>query len=122
MPKQPEITGARFGRITVGKKTYEHDVYIRADGEVKKRKKSIARAVYGSSHSIGPGELKKVCKGDPEIVFVGLGQSGLAELTEEAHEFLRARNIAFCALPTPQAVEAYNESTQRKAALIHVTC
>ena len=122
MARHPEITRSSFGEITVGKKTYEHDVYIRADGEVKKRKKSIAKAAYGTGHMIGPGELKKVCKGAPEVVFVGLGQSGLAELTREGQQFLRARGIALCALPTPQAVEAYNESRQRKAALIHVTC
>ena len=118
----PEITRARFGEITVGKKTYAHDVAIAVDGKVKKRKKALAKELYGSSHTIGPKELEKVCRGGPAVLLVGTGHSGQAELNEEAQRYLSQRSIECQSLPTPEAAEAYNRCKERKAALIHVTC
>jgi glucokinase len=118
----PDIIGTKFGEVTVGSKTHERDIYITVDGRVKKRKKAIAKERYGSSHVIGPEELGAVCKGGPEVLFIGAGHSGRVELNEEGQRFLAQRMIEFHALPTPEIVDAYNESKQRKAALIHVTC
>ena len=101
---------------------YEKDVWILADGAVKKRKKKLAKEVYGTSHRIGPDELAKVCRGKPEIVFVGTGQQGVAELTAEVREYLEKQGINYAVLPTPQIVASYNQCTKRKAALIHITC
>ena len=36
---KPEIEATQFGSIIIDGKTFEHDVIIRMDGEVKKRKK-----------------------------------------------------------------------------------
>jgi len=118
----PELAGAGFGEIIVDQQTHSRDIYIFVNGKVKKRKKELARKLYGSSHRIGPKELERVCQGGPEIVFIGTGQSGLAELTEDGRRYLRRRSIEYEALPTPKAIEAYNNSDQRRAALIHVTC
>ena len=122
MANYPKIKETEFGHITVGGKTYDYDIRILADGKVKKRKKSLAKEAYGTSHKIGPKELDKVCKGDPEVLFIGTGQSGFVELTDEGQQFLQERGIKFQSLPTPQIIEPYNGSRQRKAALIHVTC
>lgn len=122
MAAYPQITGTRFGEITVGGQTYEHDVYVLADGRVKKRKKKLAKRAYGTSHKIGPDELAKVCEGDPQAVFLGTGQYGVAELTDDGERFLRDRDVAWRAMPTPQAIRAYNDCSAAKAALLHVTC
>jgi len=122
MPEYPEIASTSFGQITVGAKTYGHDIYLLADGKVKKRKKRLAKAAYGTSHRIGPDELERVCQGGPEVLFIGTGQYGAVKLTEEGREFLRQRGVECCALATPQAIGAYNDCRQPKAALIHVTC
>ena len=122
MPKYPRIARTSFGEVTVGGKTHDRDIYILADGTVKKRKKSLAKEAYGTSHKIGPGELAKVCKGSPDVLFIGTGQYGAVELTVEGQEFLRRRDIAWQAAATPQVIEAYNDCQDRKAALIHVTC
>ncbi|MBN2474021.1 MAG: ROK family protein [Pirellulales bacterium] len=121
-PEYPHIIGTEFGKITVGRKTYSRDIYIRADGKVKKRDKATAKAVYGSSHTVGPEELEKVCRGGLEMLFVGAGQSGQLSLNEDARRYLSRRSIQCAVLPTPKAAEAYNKSKQRRAALIHVTC
>lgn len=121
-PKYPELRRTGSGEVTVGRKAYSRDVYVLVDGKVKKRKKSLARQECGAAHHIGPKELERVCKGGPEVLFVGTGQLGRIELTEEAQRYLQQRAIECRALPTAEAVEAYNASKQRKAALIHVTC
>lgn len=121
-PKYPAVAWKRFGEVTVGKETYARDIYLLVDGRVKKRKKALAKQSYGDSHTVGPEELEKVCKGGPEIVFVGTGESNHLGLNEEARRFLQQRSIQFETLPTPQAIEAYNKAERRKAALLHVTC
>jgi len=102
--------------------TYDKEVCVRADGEVKKRKKRVAKEVYGTSHKIGPDELARICKGKPKIVFIGTGQQGVAELTEEGRRYLETHKIDYAALPTPEIVASYNNCEKRKAALIHVAC
>ncbi|MBC8217590.1 MAG: hypothetical protein H8E73_03930 [Planctomycetes bacterium] len=119
---QPQIVETSFGKITVDKTTYEKDIYIFANGEIKKRKKSLAREVYGTSHKIGPAELKKLCKGRPRKVFIATGQSGLLELTEEGHRYLAEHGIEVQTLSTPELIDAFNKCEKRKAALIHVAC
>jgi len=121
-PDYPQIAPPGFGQITIAEKSYGHDIYISVRGKVKKRSKSLAKQLYGSSHTVGPEELEKVCKGGPEVLFVGTGHSGLVELTEEARRYLDQRSIKCEALPTPKAAAAYNKSPRRKAALMHVTC
>jgi hypothetical protein len=121
-PKYREIVGTSFGEVIIGRKTYSRDVCIRVDGKVRKRNKALAKEVYGTSHKIGPKELVKVCRGGPEVLFVGTGHSGQIEVTEEAKQYLSQRAIELRAVPTPEVAEAYNKSDQRKAAVIHVTC
>jgi hypothetical protein len=121
-PRYPELAPAEDGGITVSRKTYARDIFIRADGRVKPRKKAVAKKLHGSAHRIGPEELEKVCVGGPEALFIGTGQCGQMELTEEARRYLTQRLIEWSALPTPEALAAYNRFKQRKAALIHVTC
>ena len=71
---------------------------------------------------MGPKELEKVCQGGPEVLFIGAGREGRLELTDDARRYLSHRSIKCQILPTPAAVEAYNNSSERKAAIIHVTC
>ena len=122
MYTHPQIIETSFGKITVDRNTYDKDIYIFANGEIKKRKKSLAREVYGTSHKIGPAELRKLCKGHPRKVFIGTGQSGLLELTEEGHQYLAQHGIEVQTLPTPELIEPFNKCEKHKAALIHVNC
>jgi len=121
-PVYAEIRAARFAELGVGSATFDRDVYVRVDGKVKKRKKALAKEEYGSSHVVGPKELAKVCRGGPEVLFVGRGHSNQLELAEEAQRFLAQRAIECRALSTPEAAQAYNQSTRRRAALMHATC
>lgn len=59
---RPRIDGTAFGSITVNGTVFEHDVIIRPDGQVKKRKKKLSSAVYGTSHTISRQEARYVYK------------------------------------------------------------
>jgi hypothetical protein len=45
-----EVESTTFGTITMGGKTYEHDVVVRLSGDVAKRKKKLSKKYYGTSH------------------------------------------------------------------------
>jgi hypothetical protein len=49
---KPNIDSTTFGSITIEGTDFEHDVIIRLDGEVKKRKKKLSKAMYGTSHIV----------------------------------------------------------------------
>ena len=42
---KPHIDGTKFGSITVEGETYDHDIVIQLDGEVKKRKIVLMKAM-----------------------------------------------------------------------------
>ena len=106
----------------MGDKQYKDDVYITVNGKVKKIEEIAAQQATGFPHQIGARELEIVCKGGPEILFVGAGTCGQMEMGEDAGRFLDTRSIKFKILPNAKAAESYNKSKRRRAALMHVTC
>ncbi len=106
----------------MGRKSYDSDVYIMVNGEVKKRKKKLASEEHPTSHVLGTEELQKVCAGGPEVLFVGTGSDAKVNLTDEAQRYLNHRSIECRALPSPKIAAAYNKCRKRKAAVIHVNC
>jgi glucokinase len=121
-PTYPEIVRFSFGEIVVGKKAYDHDISISVGGKVKSRDKVLARQDGENLHAIGLKEIEEVCKGGPEVLFVGCTKANEISLSEQAQRFLSQRSIRCEILPAVQLVEVYNKSKARKAALIHVTC
>lgn len=122
LPEYPKIGDATLGELVVGKKTFSTDVTIRVDGKVKKRKQAQVKLRHGTMHVLDAVEVRKLCRGGPEVIFVGTGHSSQLHLDEEARQFLGRRLIKVELLPTPQFAQAYNACSARKAALIHVTC
>ena len=118
----PIIQSIKFGEVTIDDKTYTRDLYIRADGSIKRRKKKLAKELYGTSHSIGPEELKILCKKKPEILIIGTGHDGCAGLTKKASAFLQKQAVGYELLPSPEAVQLYNRTNKKKALLLHLTC
>ena len=116
------IGNVGFGEITVGRKVYDCDITISVAGKVKKRNQKLAKRLYGTSHTVGSKEVAKLCRGGPEMLFVGAGKAGQVQLTDDALRFLAQRSIQCEILPTVKAVDGYNKSKRRKAALFHVTC
>jgi hypothetical protein len=117
-----KIDSTEFGSITIGGKTYEHDVLIDLSGDVSKRKKKLSKKVYGTSHTISREEAEYVYQKGCEELILGTGQFDNVRLSPEAAEYLKKKDCPVTAMPTPQAIRAYNKSKARKIGLFHVTC
>ena len=117
-----QINGTRFGSITIDGKTYKHDVIIRRSGSVKKRRKRLSKAIYGTSHIVSKREAKHVMEKGARLLIVGAGQEGQLKLSPEAKDYIEKKGCAVLLLPTPEAMRAFNKARSRTIGLMHVTC
>jgi hypothetical protein len=117
-----KINKYNFGSIVIDGKEYVRDVLILTDGTIKEREPSKAGF---SSHKITWGDIAKIANGQPQVIVIGTGASGLAKLSLDAGIKLRKANLNLLVLSSSQAVDKFNQLTQegkRVAALIHITC
>lgn len=119
---KPKIDATRFGSITIAGEKLRHDVVIRPDGTVKKRKKKLSKAVYGTSHTLSLAEAEDVYQAGAEHLIIGTGQTGLVTLSPEAEAFFQEKGCGVDLLPTPKAIRAWNEAQGAVIGLFHVTC
>ena len=117
-----EIERTSFGTITIGVKTYEHDVLIRLSGEVAKRKKKLSKKHYGTSHVLSKDEAKFVFEKGCEQLILGSGQYGNVHLSAEAEAYFVKKGCSVLLQPTPEAIHTFNGSHAKKIGLFHVTC
>ena len=73
---KPSIDKTKFGSITIEGDVFEHDVLILHDGKVRKRKKKLSKAIYGTSHTISLDEAKYIYDEDEDAdrLIIGTGQ------------------------------------------------
>ncbi|MGD0184048.1 MAG: MTH938/NDUFAF3 family protein [Roseiarcus sp.] len=116
------IDATEFGSITVDGKTYDHDVIIRLSGKVEKRRKRLSKQQYGTSHVISKEEAKFVFEDGCDLLIVGAGQEGNVRLSPEASAYFDKKRCHVLLEPTPEAIRTFNRSSERKVALMHVTC
>ena len=114
-----------FGSITIDGKTYNYDVEVRWTGEVLKWWR-------GESHIIDFEDLKRAMEEKPEIIVIGTGESGLAEVTAEAQKEINLKGIKLIIDKTEEAIKTFNilseesekeEGKQKRViGLFHLTC
>ena len=119
---KPHISDTGFGYITVDEAKLEHDVVIRLSGKAKKRKKKLSKAVYGTSHTVSGKEAKYLYQNGAERVIIGSGQHGALELSPEAAKYFKKKKCAVDLVPTPEAIQRWNEIQGALIGLFHVTC
>lgn len=119
---KPKIDRTEFGSITIEGKVFERDVIVRLDDQVKKRKKKLSKAIYGTSHVISLDEARHVYQEGTARLIVGAGQYGLVELSDEAADYFEQKGCRVELLPTPKAIQAWNEAKGAVIGLFHVTC
>ena len=101
---------------------YENDVLIRLGGEVKKRKKKLSKAIYGTSHVISLDEAKYIFEKGVAQLIIGTGQTGMLKLSDEAADYFRKNKCQVQMLPTPEAIRVWNKSDGEIIGLFHITC
>ncbi len=115
----------KFGSITIDGKTYNHDVEVRWTGEV-------LPWLRAESHVINIDDVKRAIEQNPETIIIGIGESGVAKVTEEAKKEILSRGIGLIIDPTEQATRTFNirkEDSQEEEGkpekvigLFHLTC
>jgi hypothetical protein len=119
---KPRIDKTKFGSITVSGEKYVHDILIRLNGKVEKRKKKLSKKVFGTSHIVSLKEAEYIYEDDAKRLIIGSGQSGMLELSPEADSFFRQKKCTVELLDTPQAIRCWNEAKGPAVGLFHVTC
>jgi hypothetical protein len=119
---RPKIDDTWFGSITIEGQHYEHDIIIRLSGKVRKRDKTLSKAVYGTSHILSLAEMDDLYRKKATRIIIGTGQSGQVRLSQEAAEFLKAQGCQVDLCPTPEAIRLWNEAEGEVLGLFHVTC
>lgn len=119
---KPRIDRTIFGSITIEDTIFEHDVIIRLNGKVKKRKKKLSKAIYGTSHIVSLAEAKHIYEEEAKRFIIGAGQNGMVKLSDEAAEYFKRKNCQVELLPTPKAIRAWNKSKGVAISMFHVTC
>jgi hypothetical protein len=119
---KPRIDDSAFGAITVAGETHDEDILIRLDGQVKKRRKKLSKAIYGTSQILSLDEASHIYEPEAEWLIIGAGQSGLLRLSPEAERYFSDQRCPVTLLPTSQAVAAWNRAQGRGIGLFHITC
>ena len=119
---RPIINRTQFGYITISGKRYDHDILIRLDGTIEKRKKKLSKAKYGTSHTISLDEAKFVYEDGAEVLIIGTGQTGYVALSDEAEVYFARKGCNVQLHPTPVAINIWNDHNGDTIGLFHVTC
>ncbi len=119
---KPKIDSTSFGSITIEGENFDHDIIIRLNGDVKKRKKKLSKKYYGSSHTISLEEAEYVYDTGAEKLLIGSGQTGMVNLSDEASEFFSTKRCEVELKPTSSAIKRWNEEEGSVIALFHITC
>jgi hypothetical protein len=119
---KPTIEATSFGSIIVDGEKIGHDIIIRLDGAVKKRKKKLSKSVHGTSHRISLAEARYVFEEGADLLIIGTGQYGLVRLDEQAARFLDEQGCQARLMPTAKAIKAWNKAEGNVVGLFHVTC
>ena len=117
-----------FGKIWIDGKKYPYDVYIYPDRTIEKRNKKNSPRIDGH-RSLSEWELNRILEKQPEIVIIGMGQSGVLPFTEGVKKKLFTLKdkdeIELIQGNTPKILEKANKafnSEKKVAAIIHTTC
>ncbi len=119
---KPKINKTVFGEIVIEGQKYNYDVMIRLSGAVEKRKKKLSKEIFGTSHIISIHEAKYIYEDGAKQLVIGCGQDGMVKLSKEATEYFNKKDCEVKLSPTPQALEAWNETEGKAIGLFHVTC
>jgi len=111
-----------FGSITIDGQTFHHDVLIRLDGTVHKRKKKLSKKYYGTSHRISREEAEYILEPGVKTLLIGTGQYDEVTLSDEAQALFGQQGVDLVAAATPEAIKLWNELQGQAIALFHVTC
>jgi len=118
----PHLDRTGFGWLEIDGQRYDHDVLIRLNGKIKRRKKKLSKRIYGTSHTISLDEARHIFEDGATVLIIGSGQYDNVRLSPEAEEYFRKQRCEVRLSPTPEAIAAWNHAPAAAVGLFHVTC
>ena len=88
----------QFGSMTIDGKAYRDDIEVRWTGEV-------LDWLRADSHIIDIEDIAEAIEQNPETLIIGTGESGMAQVTEEAQKEIKLRGIELIVDKTEAAVK-----------------
>ncbi len=113
-----KIESYAFGAIMIDGREYRSDLIIypdHIDDQWWRRE----------GHLLQREDLSGAFSLKPELLIVGRGLPGLMAVDKKVEEYCRDQKIELISLPTPEAVEKYNQLANKKPlviAALHLTC
>ncbi len=107
-----------FGSITINGKTYNSDVIVNWKEEVFSWQRE-------ESHIIDAKDVKSAIDQNPEVIVVGTGEAGIAQLTDTARQAICEKGIKLVVEKTGEAKEIFNKylkEGKKVIGLFHLTC
>lgn len=114
----PKLRADQKGNLWVNDKLVRKNIYIRADGKVKKINGAAAFDDLKRSHRLGISALRRVCKKGPKILITGSPRRRL-RVTQEGKKFLKEHLVRTRLLDVKGAVKAYNAAKERKTMVVY---
>ena len=114
----PKLRADQKGNVWVNDKLVRKNIYIRADGKVKKINGAAVFNELNRSRRLGISALRRVCKNGPKILIAGSTRRRL-KITAEGKKFLKGHLVQTRLLDVKEAVKAYNAAKERKTMVIY---
>jgi hypothetical protein len=126
-----------FGSITIDGKTYNHDVEVRwtpkeSLPDPTGQAVEVLKWWRKESHVIDVEDIKRAIDQNPDVITIGTGESGVAEVTEGAKNEVKSKGVELMIDLTEEAIKTFNilcqesedeEGKQKKViGLFHLTC
>jgi hypothetical protein len=109
-----------FGSIRINGVTRDQDVVIDG-GEIRKRKKNRLNNSATSLDTL-PLSIEEDIPWECRRLVVGTGAYGRLPVMKEVKREAERRKVELLVIPTPQAIEALEQSGKETNAILHVTC
>ncbi|MDP3051974.1 MAG: MTH938/NDUFAF3 family protein [bacterium] len=115
-----QINDYQFGLITIDEKRHANDV------EIRNFENEVLAWWRKESHCIDCEDVKKAVSQKPELIIIGTGYSGMAQITENAKKEIESGGIKLIIEKTGDAVKTFNAEGDMKGkkiiGLFHLTC
>jgi len=108
----------KFGSIKINGEIYEEDVMVDWNEEIKPWQRK-------ESHLIDAKAVEKAIVKFPDVIIIDTGESGIAQVLDDAKKEIEKRGVELVIEETPRAVGIFNDlKTQGKnvVGLFHLTC
>ncbi len=111
------IEDYQFGSIKINGREYNSDLIIYPD-------RIDANWWRDSSHSLLLSDIPDIIEAEPKLLIIGTGKYGLMKVKSEVKKFCKQKGITLFIDRTDNAVQKYNESTDKEklVAAFHLTC